>query len=182
MEDRGWRMVENPSTAIVSGSDEDSRPGRLGGGEHGAGDFFGRAKGDGANGGTGAAEEGAERAGGFSGGDHVIQERDQFLSKRLMEMIGESAAKRLIFPGSESGGDGAGVSGLLHGVETFDSRRQKGAGFRSRDFEIGNEKDEVQLGGNSKHLAVEAADDVKAAGAGRGGVVGMAFEFGAKLK
>src|SRR5205085_1958411 len=78
--------------AIVGGGDEGAGARRIGGGGHGAGDFFGRAKGDGTNGGTGAAEESAESAGGYGGGDDVVEEWDQFFPKRLMEMIHEGAA------------------------------------------------------------------------------------------
>ena len=85
-------MEENSCAAIIGGGDDGAAAGRIGGGGHGAGDFFGRAKGDGANGGTGAAEESAERAGGFGRGDDVVEEWDQSFPKRLMEMIHEGAA------------------------------------------------------------------------------------------
>ena len=55
--------------------------------------FLGRAERDGADGGTGAAQEGAERAGRFGRGNHSIEKRDELLAERLMQMIGEGAAQ-----------------------------------------------------------------------------------------
>ena len=85
-------MIEEASAAVVGGGDEGAGAGRIGGGEHGASDFFRRTKGDGADGGTGAAEKRAKRAGGFGGCDDVVEKRNQFFPERLMEMIGEGAA------------------------------------------------------------------------------------------
>ncbi len=73
-----------------------------------------------------------------------------------MEMIGEGAAQGLIFAGGEGGGDGAGVSGILHGVKAIDAGRKESASFGCGDFEIGDEKDEVQLRGDGEHLALES--------------------------
>ena len=92
-----------------------------------------------------------------------------------MKMIGESATEKLVFPGSERGGDGAGVTRILDGVQPIDSGRKKGARFGGRDFEIGDEEDEVQLGGNRKQLVFEAANDIEATEAGRRRIVRMAF-------
>src|SRR2546430_2105998 len=107
MEGGGLRMAENTGAAVVGGGDDGACPGGIGGGEHGAGDFFRGAKGDGANGRAGAAQECAEGAGGFGGADDLIEKRDQFFPEGLMEMIRESAAQRLIFARGEGRGDSA---------------------------------------------------------------------------
>src|SRR5205807_7666847 len=49
-------------------------------------------------------------------------------------------------------------------------------------FEIGNEKDEVELRGDGEHLPFEAAHDIEAAVAGRSGVIGMLLPFSAELE
>ena len=85
-------MAEQARAAVVGGGDDGAGAGRIGGGEHGASDFFGRTKGDGADGGAGAAQECTECAGGFRGTDDVVEKRNQFFPERLMEMIGEGAA------------------------------------------------------------------------------------------
>ena len=97
-------------------------------------------------------------------------------------IVGEGASERRVFAGRERGGDRTGVARIFDGVQPIDSGRQKSAGFLSRDFEIGNEKDEIQLRADGKHLTLEAADDIEPAVTGRRGVVRMAFELGANLK
>ena len=67
----GFADCQNPGAAIVGGGDDGPRAIGVRGGQHGARDFFGRTEGDGADRGTGSAQECAERAGGFGGGDHI---------------------------------------------------------------------------------------------------------------
>src|SRR5688572_15870648 len=167
--------LDDTRAAVVGGGDEGSHARRGGGRKHGAGDFFRGAKADGANGGAGAAQERAKGAGGFSGGDYFIEKRDEFLAERLVKMIGEGAAQRLIFAGGKSGGDGAGVSGILDRLETIDARWKEAACFGRRDFEIGDEKDEMQLGGDGKHPGLEAADNVESPIARGRGIVWVPF-------
>ena len=133
-------MVKNARAAVVGGGEDGASSGRVRGGEHGASNFFGRTKRDGADGGTGAAEESAKSAGGFGGGNHVVEKRDQFFPERLMKMVRESAAERWVFARGKGGGDGTGVSRIFHRVQTIDATRQQPPGFRRRDFEIGNEE------------------------------------------
>ena len=109
--------------AVVRGGDERAGPWRCGGGEHGLRNFFGRAKGDGADGGTGAAQECAERARGFGGGDDLVEKRDEFLPEGLVKMIGKGARQRVVFARSKGGGDGTGVSRIFHGMKAIDARR-----------------------------------------------------------
>ena len=99
-----------------------------------------------------------------------------------MKIVGEGASERRVFAGRERGGDRAGVAGIFDGLQPIDSGRKKSAGFRSRDFEMGNEKNEMQLCADGKHLALEAADNIEPAVTGRRGIVRMAFELGANLK
>jgi len=167
---------------IVGGGDEGLGAGGIGGSEHGAGDFIGGAKGDGANGGTGAAQESAESAGGLGGSDRVVEKWDQFLAEGLVEMVAESAAEILIFAGSERGGDGAGVPGILDSFETVDPRRQESARFRGRDFEVRDQKDEMKAGGDGEHLDGRAANDIEATIAGRRGIIGMTFQLCAEIE
>ena len=121
-------MAENAGAAIVGGGDDGIRAGRVSGGEHGGGNFFGRALSDGADGGTGAAEEGAQRTEGLGGGNRLIQKRDQFFPERLMEMVGESATQRFVLARGKGRGDGTGVSRIFYGVQTIDPDRQQPAG------------------------------------------------------
>ena len=84
-------------TAVVSGGDDCARAGGIGSGEYGARNSFRRAKGDGADRGTGSAQERAKCAGGFGGGDHVVEERDKLLSKGLVQTICEGATEFFVF-------------------------------------------------------------------------------------
>jgi len=167
---------------IVGGGDDGSGAGGIGGSEHGAGDFIGGAKGDGANGGAGTAQESAESAGGFGGSDGVVEKWDKFLAERLVEMVAESAAEILIFAGSKGGRDGAGVPGILDSFKTVNPRRQESARLRGRDFEVRNQKDEMKAGGDGEHLDGRAANDIEATVAGRRGVIGMTFELCAEIE
>src|ERR1700730_11440517 len=117
-------MVENPRAAVVGGGDDGSGTRRSGGGEHGGGDFLRRTKRNRADGGAGTAEKCAEGAGGFGGGDHVVEKRDKFFPERLMKMIDDSAVERLVFARGKGGGDCAGVSGIFHGLQTIDPGRK----------------------------------------------------------
>ena len=58
-------------------------------------------------------------------------------------MIGEGAAKLFVFARGKGGGDGAGVSGVLHGVEAIDPGGQETARVAGGDFEIRDQKDEM---------------------------------------
>ena len=99
-----------------------------------------------------------------------------------MEVIRESAAERLVFARGERRGDGAGVSRILHRLQAIDPGRKKPARFGGGDFEIGHEKDEMELRRNSKHLAVKPAHDIEATVARGRGIIGMAFEPSADLE
>src|SRR5205085_4271607 len=132
------RRFENAGAAIVGRGDQGARAIGFGSGKHGAGNLFRGTKGNGADGGTGAAQKSAERAGGFGGGDHFVEKRDELFAKGLMEAIDKSAAEGLVFTGGKSRGDGAGISGIFDGIEAGDPRRKKMAGLISRDLKIGN--------------------------------------------
>ena len=136
-------MIENSRAAIIGGRDDHAGAGRIGGGEHGVGNFLRRTKRDGADRGTGAAQECTKRAGGFGGADDVIEKRDQFFPERLVKMIDERAVERLVFTRGERSGDGAGVSRIFHGMQTIDPERKEPASCSGGDFEIGHEKDEM---------------------------------------
>src|SRR5437588_696671 len=113
-------MAQSAGAAVVGGGDDGAGAAGISGGEHGGGDFLRRTKGDGADGGTGTAQERAEGAGGFGGADDVVEKRDQFFPERLMEMIHESAVERLVFARSEGGGDGAGVPRIFDSGQAID--------------------------------------------------------------
>src|SRR5688500_1216282 len=81
--------LQKAGAAIVGGGDNGAGARRRGGGEHGARNFLGCAKGNGADRGARAAQEGAQRAGGFGGGDYFIEKWDEFLAEGLMKVIGE---------------------------------------------------------------------------------------------
>src|SRR5437763_15048493 len=137
--------MDYASAAIVRGSDEGARAGRVCGSNHRRGNFFRSAKRDGADGGTGTAEESAKRTDGFSGADHVVEKWNKLFSEGLVKIVREGASKRRVFAGRERGGDRTGVTRIFDGLQPIDSGRKKSAGFRSRDLEIGNKKDEVHL-------------------------------------
>jgi hypothetical protein len=182
--DLGFRIadLEDSSAAVVGFCNNSASAGRIGGFQHGASDFICRAKSDGANGGAGTAQECAEGAGGFGGGDGVVEKRDQFFAEGLVEMIAESTAEILIFARSESGCDGAGVPGILDGFETIDSRRQETARLRRCDFEVRDQKDEMKSSGDGERLDGRAANDIEATLAGRRGIIGMTFELCAEIE
>src|SRR4051794_32291346 len=126
---------QDARTAVVGdGADGASALG-AGRGQHGVRDFFGRATGDGTDGGARAAQKRAQSASGFGGGNDVVEERNQFFAERLMKMIRERATERLIFARSEGGGDRAGIAGIVYSVEAIDPRWEEGTGGGGRDLE-----------------------------------------------
>ena len=93
---------------------------------------------------SGAAQERAERAGFFSGGDHARQKRNQFAAKRLMKMIDKCAAQIFVIARSERGRDGARVAGSSRLQPTREIL--VGRIFRAADcsnFEIRNQENEI---------------------------------------
>jgi hypothetical protein len=174
--------LQKPRAAVVGDCNQDAGAGRIGGGKHGSRDFLRRTKRDGTNGGTGAAQEGAEGTGRSGSGDDFIEEWDQFFAEGLVEMIRESAAERLVFARSKRSSDGAGVPRILHRLQTIDPGGKEPARFFRGDFEIGHKKNEMELRGNGKHLAVTSAHDIEATVTRGRGIIGMAFEPGADLE
>src|SRR5438067_9436376 len=99
MEHGGWGMArkKDARAAVVGGGDDCARAGGIGSGEHGARNSFRRAKGDGANRRTRSAQERAKCAGGFGGGDHVVDEGNELLAEGLVQTIREGAAEFFVF-------------------------------------------------------------------------------------
>lgn len=145
MEDRGWRIAggHKAGAAVVCRSNNCSRAFGSCGGEHGARDLFGRTKCDSADCRTRSAQECSERAGGFGDTDHVVEEWDQLLAKRLVQVVDESAVKFFVIPRGKCGGDGAGVPAVFHGFETIDPGRQDAARLFCGDLEIWNQEHEM---------------------------------------
>ena len=62
------------------------------------------------------------------------------------------------------------------------SRGQDSPRPRRRNFEVGNEEDEVEPGRNAKLLAIQTTSDIEPAKFGRGSVVGVTFQTGAEFE
>ena len=129
---------------------------------------------------TGAAQETAERAGLFRGGDDSIEKRNELCSERLVQMIDQGAAQLLVIAARERGGDGAGVAAGLDRAQAIDLVRQDPARFRCLDFEGRDEQDKTKPRIDRELLVPITARHDEAAKLRRRGVVGMAFELGAE--
>ena len=176
------RLLDLSRAGIIRLRDDAACAG-WGGGEHGAHDGLGVFEGEAANGGAAAAEEAAEGACAFTGGDDFGEERDEgFFAVGLVEVILECTFEHFVISRGEGGGDAAGIRAGFRRAEAVDVFGKNAPCVRRGDFEIGDEEDEMQLGADFKARDFISPGDRKSSERGRCGVVGVAFEFGADLE
>src|ERR1700676_2234266 len=96
-----------------------------------------------------ATEKRAERAGFSRGGNHARKKRNQFLTKRLMKLIGKGAAQILVSTRRESSGDGTGVGTAFHRGRSIDFRRQNFSRVCCGNLQFGNQGDKIKSRGTS---------------------------------
>ncbi|HEY2139939.1 MAG TPA: hypothetical protein VGH00_07660, partial [Chthoniobacterales bacterium] len=135
-----------------------------------------------ANGGTGTAQECAERACRFGSSNDFVEKRDQFLPEWLVKTISESAAEQLVFARGKGGGDCACVTRIFDSVQSIDAGRKQPARFGGGNFKVGHEEHEMELCGNGKHLALDSSHDIETPVTRGRGIIGMTFERDAELE
>ena len=176
------RLLDLSRAGIIRLRDDAACAG-WGGGEHGAHDGLGVFEGEAANGGAAAAEETAEGACAFTGGDDFGEERDEgFFAVGLVEVILECTFEHFVISRGEGGGNSAGIRATARGSEAGDGVGEGAPCVGRGDFKIGDEEDEVQVGIDCKTRDLFSTGDGETSEGGGGGVVGVAFEFGADLE
>ena len=173
---------DDSDAVVISRRDADIGFRQTGSISHRRGDFLRRTEGEAGDGRAGAAQKTAERAGFFRRGDDPIEIRNELCSKRLVKMIGQSSAQIVIIAAGKGGSDEAGVAAGFDRAQAIDLVRQNPPCLGRFDFKRRDQKNETQARINWKFLVPVVSRGDETAELGRGRVVRMTFELGAKAE